>query len=450
MLTEFLGPARSICPVCLEPLLGQYLRDREGNVYLDRVCPEHGETRELVWQGSLDWLAWGEGESVVPVEFGLQEAVRDSRLSSNAHCPHGCDTCGAHGIDPCCVLLEVTQRCNLGCPVCFASSGCPGEDDPSLDVIEMWYDRIYEQAGYANLQLSGGEPTMRDDLPEIIEMGRSKGFGFFQLNTNGLRLATEPGYAQVLKEAGASCAFLQFDGIDDEPYRILRGRPLLDVKMAAIEACAEARLPVVLVPTVARGVNDDQLGGIVRLALEHAPAVRGVHIQPLARFGRCPELPAGHIGIPGVLESLERQTDGVVARGHFRGGETESMYCSFSASYRIVDGELVHLPSAKPLCCGAMADPDAVARARLTNSLRWGTDLDLLDTDPEPGSLDAFLVESRKSAFSITGMEFMDAETLDLERLERCYVFITRPDGQLMPFCAYNLTARDGTPLYRE
>jgi len=140
----------------------------------------------------------------------------------------------------------------------------------------------------------------------------------------------------------------------------------------------------------------------------------------------------------------------MVKRSHFRGGEAESVYCSFSASYRIDGDELVHLPSAKPLCCGAMNDPDAVFRARRTNSLRWGTDLDLLDTVPEPGSLDAFLVESRRNAFSITGMEFMDAETLDLERLERCYVFIADDDGKLFPFCAYNLTARDGRPLYRK
>lgn len=451
MLTEFLGPAQSVCPVCLRQLLGQYLRDRKGNVYLDRLCPEHGEIRELVWEGKLDWLAWGEGDSIEPSSFGDQGTVRDSCLSSNESCPRGCDSCGQHAVRPCCVLLEVTQRCDLRCPVCFAQSGCGNAPDPSLEVIEMWYDRIYEQAGLANLQLSGGEPTMRDDLPQIIEMGRVKGFGFFQLNTNGRRIAQEPGYARVLKDAGVSCVFLQFDGVDDEVYRIIRGRPLLEEKVAAIEACAEARMPVVLVPTVARGVNDGQLGDIVRFAIERTPTVRGVHVQPLARFGRFSPETGGHITIPGVLDELERQTDGVVRRTHFRGGETESIYCSFSATYRLKGRELENIPAAKPLCCGAMADPDAVARARRMNRMRWGTDLDLLDTNPEPGSLDSFLVESRKNAFSITGMEFMDAETLDLSRLERCYVFIARQeDGKLFPFCAYNLTARDGSSLYRK
>ena len=453
MLSEFLGPARSVCPVCLEPLLGQYLRDRDGNVYLDRTCPEHGQVRQLVWGSQLDWIAWSEGESEETAEFGSQTTMRDSVLASNDHCPHGCETCTQHIIEPCCVLLEVTQRCNLGCPVCFAQAG--GVDgialapDPSIEVIGHWYDRVLEQAGAANLQFSGGEPTVRDDLPQIIELGREKGFRYFQINTNGLRIADEPDYARVLKDAGASCVFLQFDGVSDDVYHTLRGRPLLERKLAAIEACAEARIPVVLVPTVARGVNDGQLGDIVRLALDHAPTVRGVHIQPLARFGRFPELPEGIVTIPDVLDAFEQQTGGTVARGHFRGGVTESVYCSFSASYRIEDGALVHIPAAKPLCCGALADPDAVVRSRRANIMRWGTDLDLLDADSEPGSLDAFLAGRQRDAFSITGMAFMDADTLDLARLERCYVFIADQQGELFPFCAYNLTSREGRSLYR-
>ena len=87
-------------------------------------------------------------------------------------------------------------------------------------------DYLMSHGGPFNLQISGGEPTVRDDLPELIRMGREKGFTFFQLNTNGLRLAEEPGYAEALKEAGLSCVFLQFDGVDDSVYEVLRGRAL--------------------------------------------------------------------------------------------------------------------------------------------------------------------------------------------------------------------------------
>ncbi|MGI6218055.1 MAG: radical SAM protein, partial [Coriobacteriales bacterium] len=402
-------------------------------------------------------------------------------------CPRGCESCKFHEVRPCCVLLEVTQRCNLGCPVCYAGSslGASPEEDPSLETISGWLDRIIERTGHANLQMSGGEPTVRDDLPAILELARDKGFEYLQVNTNGIRIATETGYAKTLKDAGASCIFLQFDGVSDDVYRTLRGRPLMSLKLAAIDACKDAKLPVVLVPTIVRGVNEHQLGKIVEVGIENHPTVRGVHIQPMAWFGRFPKsqdgsnagralsgtngrvavsedhlekrasdstlatVENGRITIPGVLAELDYQTRGMVAIDHFTGGSAESPYCSFSASYRIDgSGRLKHISSANPSCCGAVA-PDAVSHARKANSLRWGVDLDSLDSHPKPGSLDEFLVESRRTMFSITGMAFMDADTLDLNRLRRCYIFIMRPDGDLIPFCAYNLTSRNGTSLYR-
>ena len=442
---------RSVCPVCLRPLPA-YREECGGDVVLVRTCPEHGGFRELVWEGYVDPGDWELGSAAAPdAEVPVESRPLSTGTSAHASdCPHGCADCTEHLVRPCCVLLEVTGRCNLGCPVCFAQAGAGCDADPSLQTIAGWYDTVAQRAGKANIQLSGGEPTLRDDLDRIIALGREKGFGYFQVNTNGLRIAGEPGYAQRLKEAGASCVFLQFDGLTDDVYRAMRGRPLAQVKRRAVERCAEAGLPVVLVPTVAAGVNDDQLGDIVRFAVRNAPAVRGIHVQPLARFGRVPELPGGRMTLPGVLASLEHQTDGMVSLDHFRGGSVESPFCSFSASYRIgADGRLAHIPGSRPSCCGPLHGSDGIQRAREANAARWGTDLAGLDSPAEPGSLDAFLLESRRSAFSITGMAFMDADTLDLQRLERCYIFIMGSDGALVPFCAYNLTGRGGEGPYR-
>src|SRR5699024_3029744 len=130
--------------------------------------------------------------------------------------------------------------CGLKCPVCFASAGeGEGRDLPLEDVARL-YNMLMARGGPFNIQLSGGEPTVRDDLPEIVALGREKGFSYFQLNTNGLRLATEAGYAEKLRRAGVSCAFLQFDGLDDSIYRVLRGRALLSLKLKAVANCAAA------------------------------------------------------------------------------------------------------------------------------------------------------------------------------------------------------------------
>ncbi len=142
--------------------------------------------------------------------------------------------------------------------------------------------------GAVNIQLSGGEPTTRDDLPEIVAAACGAGFTFVQLNTNGLRLATEEGYAETLRAAGLASVFLQFDGLSDATYRVLRGRPLLAEKIRAVERCAEAGLAVVLVPTVVPGVNDAELGALVDFAASWPGVVRGLHLQPISYFGRYP------------------------------------------------------------------------------------------------------------------------------------------------------------------
>jgi uncharacterized radical SAM superfamily Fe-S cluster-containing enzyme len=350
------------------------------------------------------------------------------------------------------VLLEVTRSCNLGCPVCFADSvtdSCSAAGntccDPSLDTIATWLDSLYRRAGACQIQLSGGEPTLRDDLCSIIRIGRDRGFSFFQLNTNGLRLAAEPSLAQQLKAAGLTCVFLQFDGMSDEVHKALRGAELQAIKEAAVEACAAAQLPVILVPTLARGVNEQELMGLIRYGIERSPVVRGIHIQPMARFGRV-ELPGAQLAEPlsiaEVLAALETQSAGMIRAEHFSGGSAEHPACSFNAHYFITDdGNLVPSGTQHPSCCGTAQD--AVEHAREIQARRWGTDLaDALMPRPPAGTMDEFLWQNKARSFEITGMAFMDEQTLDLERLRRCYLFIIDPQGIPIPFCAYNIAHR--------
>jgi uncharacterized radical SAM superfamily Fe-S cluster-containing enzyme len=362
------------------------------------------------------------------------------------------------------VLFEVTQRCNLSCPVCYADAGrsrlakqahaATDVADPPLEAIAHWYDALRAVAGLCHIQISGGEPTLRDDLEDIIRIGRDKGFSYFQLNTNGILLGEEPERAQRLKEAGLTCVFLQFDGLDDEPVRLLRGRALREQKLAAIDACAVAGLPVVLVCTLAGGVNEHELMPIVEFGVSRCPVVRGVHVQPLASFGRS-DIPAPprRMTIPDVLALLEEQSGGMISREHFSGGTAENPYCSFNANYLIDDeGRLVSVRPDGPsvgTCCG-MPQADAVQRAQDTQARRWGCDIGELGFGPlPPATLDGFLWRTKARGFSLTGMAFMDAETMDFDRLRRCYIFVMDADGTLVPFCAYNLSSNNTPSHYR-
>ena len=438
-----IGKTESVCPVCLRLLTAEICPERDG-VYMEKTCPEHGGFRALLWEGDLrSYLRWSTENRAV-------EAPKDPKPCGRG-CPYDCGLCEQHRTRGCCVLLELTRRCNLRCPVCFASAGEEGGDDLSLEQIGAQYDYLMAHGGPFNIQLSGGEPTVRDDLPEILRLGREKGFSFLQLNTNGLRLAAQPDYARQLKQAGLSTVFLQFDGLSDRVYETLRGRALLAEKERAIDNCTKAGLGIVLVPVIAAGVNEDQVGPILRYALSKMPAVRGVHFQPLSYFGRCgldrPEKP---VTIPRMLRLMEEQTGGLLRASDFAGGGAENPYCSFHASYRKkADGSLQALrrKADEGCCCVSSEDSrQAVADQWSGGAEDFARDGALLETS----SLDAFLEQARRSTFAVSGMVFQDAWNLDLKRLRRCYICEMDAEHGMVPFCAYNLTDTEGRALYRK
>lgn len=436
-----IGKTMSVCPVCLTRIPAVKTLGEDGNLYLEKKCWEHGNFRTLIWEGDLEsYLGWAAGDSNAPVTpVRAREAERG--------CPNDCGLCQNHARDGCCVLLELTNRCNLSCPVCFASAGEQTPHDLSVEEIGKQYDLLMEHGGPFNIQLSGGEPTLREDLDRIIALGKEKGFTFFQLNTNGVRIAEEAGYAEYLAKAGVSVVFLQFDGLDDEIYQTLRGAALAETKLRAIENCKAAGLPVVLVPTVAPEVNDQALGDILRFALVHAPHVRGVHIQPISYFGRCGlEAPEKRLTIPAVLRRIEEQTEGLMKASDFGGGGAESPYCSFHASYlRKPDGSLKALPRRRSQCCCVKSSD-----ARDFVSQQWSGKISCSDEGSDTSSLDTFLRQTVENTFTVSGMVFQDAYNLDLDRLRRCYICEVDTVRGMVPFCAYNLTDVNGKALYRK
>jgi uncharacterized radical SAM superfamily Fe-S cluster-containing enzyme len=360
--------------------------------------------------------------------------------------------------------------------VCFAESRTQAVD-PEMRTIESWFKLLRSTGGPYNIQLSGGEPTLRDDLPEIIALGRSLGFSFFQLNTNGLRLAHDMPYLGRLKEAGLGCVFLQFDGTNDAIYQKIRGAALLEAKTKAISNCAEQRLGVVLVPTLVPGVNTADIGGIIDYALARMPTVRGVHFQPVSYFGRYPSQPrdCDRITIPEVINEIERQTEGRIRMADFRPPAAENAYCSFHGNFVVTpDGRLKPAvdvsesgccgpaqQGAQALvslgCCESQTAGGAARKAQQYVALRWTLpggdaggggsteDADTMRLD----SLDAFLEQSRTRSFCVSGMAFQDAWTVDLDRLRDCFVHVVGTEEKIVPFCAYNLTDVLGNSLYR-
>jgi uncharacterized radical SAM superfamily Fe-S cluster-containing enzyme len=378
------------------------------------------------------------------------------------------------------VLFEITRYCNLNCPVCFASA-LPAEAGMEMEnagELKERLRRIRALAGEVVLQFSGGEPTLHPDLPELVREANGL-FPAVQLNSNGLLLAEKPDLARALAAAGLSWVFLQFDGTRDDIYRRLRGRPLLDIKLAALRNCREANLPVVLVPTLAKGVNDQDLGNILRLGLSLAPGVRGLHLQPMTISGRnLPCLIGGEnldLTLPETLQAICAQSGGLMRPEHASPPGCEHERCSFHCRYRLTPtGQLVPMRDTGGDCCPApgktgcctlgnaeesgksreetgrvLSDRPGARRAVDLVGMVWSAP-DHSPADKEKiDAFDAFIAEARAQVFSVTCMAFQDCRTVDLERLRGCCVFVYAHPDRLVPFCAYNMSGLDGRSLHR-
>ena len=444
----FLSRTESVCPECLATVPAERVLRGE-DVFLRKTCRKHGSFETIVWRGAPSHAGWDRPK--------LPTYPKNPATRIDEGCPRDCGLCADHRQQTCCTLIEVTQRCNLCCPVCFAGAGEATSEDPDMGALRRTFQALLATGGPYNVQISGGEPTLREDLPEIVELVISLGFKYVQLNTNGLRLAEDPGYAKRLKEAGLACVFLQFDGVTDTVYRRLRGRSLFEQKKLAVDRCAEAKLGVILVPTVVPGVNVHEIGLTIDFALQRIPDVRGVHFQPISYFGRYPGRPTdgNRLTIPEIIRAIEAQTGGRMLAEHFKPAACENAYCSFHGNFVLMSDEKLlpwtrHDPG---VCCSKPERiEDAVSKKRRFQERFWtapATGASMDGNHPGFGGWDDFLSRVATHSFCVSGMAFQDAWNLDLDRLRECSLHVVHPDGRLVPFCAYNLTGCDGRSLYR-
>lgn len=424
-MEKLIRKTRSVCPICLNNLLAELWMDETGQVTLKKSCEEHGEFSVPVWRGMLDFESWL--SFVPPLDNGLGQ-----------NCPGNCGICSEHESGSCCVLLEVTKRCNLHCRFCFANGGSP-EEDESLDALKAAVNDIVSKCGNVLLQLSGGEPSLRDDLPELVRFAKQAGCSFVQLNTNGIRLAEDESYVKALRDAGLDIVFLQFDGTDDKIYEFLRGKPMLRVKERAIDICSKYGLGVTLVPTVVPGINTDNLGELVRYAAALVPAVRAVHFQPVSYFGRFPDRPESEqrYTLDQLMADISEQA-GIDVRS-FMPSRCDHPLCGFHANYIVrPDGSMKALSdishSAKKKGCAV--DNRAYVGKHWTRPPAEEAPAALSDEM----DFDSFLYCLRQRNLCLSSMAFQDAMNLNIERLHQCTLHVY-DKGLVKPFCANYLSA---------
>ncbi len=303
----------SLCPECLS-VISATLYDDDGRVMMSKTCPVHGDFDDLISVDSELFL------KLEKVAFDGSVALGNTPVSEVGDCPKGCGICAGHQSNASMTNLDLTNRCNLRCPFCFANANVQTYVyEPDVDQIAQMMDRALaiEPHRMQAIQFSGGEPTLAPHFLDACKMAKERGIKMIQAATNGIRFAREPEFAARAARAGLNAAYLQFDGVTDDVYQVTRGvKGLWEIKQRAVEACRKAGIRVTLVPTMIRGVNDHQIGDILKFAIKNIDTIVGLAPQPVAFTGRIDrtERMARRYTAADVAHDIETQTGLLKAR----------------------------------------------------------------------------------------------------------------------------------------
>ncbi|MAG57057.1 MAG: radical SAM protein [Planctomycetes bacterium] len=447
----FYDSATSLCSQCLRRVDAKIVL-QDDRVWMLKRCAVHGRERVLLADDAAYWRRAREDflkPSELPRQFNTE--VRYG-------CPYDCGLCPEHEQHTCLAIVEVTDACNLTCPVCYANSGPHRPGFRSLDRIEAMLDAVVANEGEPDVvQISGGEPTLHPEFFRILDAAKARPIQHLILNTNGIRIAEEPGFAKRISDYMPGFeVYLQWDSLEPGPLRKLRGQDLTDVRGRALDALDEVGVSTTLVVTVERGTNDHEMGDIIDHALTRR-CIRGVTFQPVQAAGR----QSGHDPERHRLTLTEVRRRILEQTGVFADEDLVPVPChpdSIATAYAIKHAgkvtPLTGLIDPEVLLTGSRDtiafERDPARRHRLLNACSTGHSTSsgarslarLLCCLPQalvPKSL------GYENLFRVIIMDFLDAQSFELRAAKKTCVHIVHPeDLRLIPFDAYNLLYRDG------
>lgn len=439
----------SLCEHCLRRIEAKTVI-RDDQVWMYKWCPEHGQSKVLIACDAAYWRA-GREVYIKPPEMPL-------RFSTEQHwgCPYDCGLCPDHMQHSCLTIVEITDECNLACPVCYADSGPQRQTMRDLATVERMLDAIVANEGDPDVvQISGGEPTLHPQFFDILDAAKRRPIRHLMLNTNGIRIANEPGFAERLASYMPGFEiYLQFDSFERAALMSLRGADLRQVRARAIERLNEVGLSTTLVVTVAKGVNDSEIGKIIDYAAAQA-CVRGVTLQPVQFAGRIddPDMHAARLTLTEVRSMILDQT------AMFAAEDIIPVPCNPDAlamGYALkTDAGVLPLTryiGTQALLAGdrntIVFESDAVLKEQVFKLFSTS-----LGPEGQAGGLSALLcclprvqapgAITYDRVFRVLIMAFMDAVNFDVRAMKKSCVHIAQPDGRIIPFESYNLLYRD-------
>ena len=478
----------SLCPDCGK-LIPALLKDVDGKVIMEKRCQQHGDFTDIVWSDSEQYLR---AEKWAKDGIGVENPA----IKGAKNCPFECGLCDLHLSHTALANVDLTNRCNLKCPICFANANSAGyvyEPDYETVVKMLKMLRAQRPVPTPAVQFSGGEPTIHPRFIDIIQAAHDLKFSQVQVATNGIRFANEPELLQAAAKAGLNTIYLQFDGMRESDYIAARGKALLKTKLKVAENLRkiENRPSIVLVPTLVKTINDDQIWPMVEYALSNLDVIRGINFQPVAFSGRIDQKKRlqERYTISDLMADLEKQSKGQIKKSDWYpppavavfselvGAILEKRFVTFTthpncgmATYMFIDKktrEITPLPRFIDVESLFVDLEKLVSKTekRTFKKLSALTALKLIDKHMDESKtpegmnktnllkmLKALLKDDTKKGLAkfswdmlyMGAMHFQDSYNYDVDRVMRCGIHYTTPDGKIIPFCAYN-----SGPVYR-
>jgi len=466
---------KTVCPECKLIIDGTIYKDGD-NVMIRKHCEDHGWTIEKYWE---DYDMYIKMKNYNYYGRGFDNP---NYVNKGENCPFDCGICERHKSHTGLANVVITNRCHLSCWYCFFYAK-EGEAiyEPTRDEIDHIFTVLRNQKPIAAnaLQITGGEPTMRSDLVQIVEMARKQGFEQIQLNTTGINLGANPDMAMKLRHAGVSCLYMSYDGVSK------RSNPKNHWEApSTLEACRKANLGIVLVPTVIRTINDHELGSIINFALNNTDVIKAVNFQPVSLVGRMPSRlrEKQRISIPGAIKLIEQQTDGVVAKedwfsvpyvgginkfiealtGQYKYDMSIHFACG-AGTYVFQDPDGKIIPITRFVDCSGMLEHLQNAINEMEGKSKFQRRIiaikalagirKYVDKEKQPKSINfqklitsvifkhdfATMGKFQLKSLFLGMMHFQDEYTYDIKRVEKCDIHYSMPDGRVLPFCTFNV-----------
>ncbi|MBL7702483.1 MAG: radical SAM protein [Ferruginibacter sp.] len=442
----------SICSTCLRRVDAKIVFEN-GNVYMLKTCSRHGFEKVLI-ATDIEYyknIRNYNKPSETPLKFNTK---------THYGCPYDCGLCQDHEQHSCLTVVEITDRCNLSCPTCYAMSSPHYGRHRTVEEVEKMLDIIVANEGQPDVvQISGGEPTVHPDLFTILDIAKTKPIKHLMLNTNGIRIAKDFEFAKKLSAYAPDFEiYLQFDSFKPEALQQLRGEDLAATRMKALEHLNTLNLSTTLVVTLQKGVNDDEIGKIIEFALQQK-CVRGVTFQPTQVAGRLENFdPAtDRLTLTEVRQSILDQTN------VFSPKDLIPVPCNADA---LVMGYALKLagqtfPLTRYIDPSHLLDnsrntivyeQDQALHQQMINIFSTGISVDRVEENMKQLLCCLPQIEAPglgyDNLFRIIIMRFIDAYDFDVRAIKKSCVHIIHKNGKIIPFETMNLFYRDDKEVY--